>query len=610
MNIVLNICSRTVTKKICFFIISFTTVLTVSYDKVLFDVNKYPPFSAYDELFLLRVLFIVAIYFLINIFYETIRYDKIIVIFASIYACIFLIGDSLYKYGNLSQIGGRGGSSSIQLIFSVLCGLYYRIVIISIILSVLVKARDVFWESRQCDFENNRDRNLLRNCIMFLIICWIPYYFWLQPGVVAFDEVTMLMHFFNIDGRGLYPTGSPMLTELLLSIPVYFFHQFGNDTAGIFVCSTIQYTICVCVLSFSLWTLNYYYCNKTVLHMVTLIYSLVPVFPMYALSLCKDTIFSCSVLLFVLCFTVLLKSPQLFYSSRILKILFSFSFVFCCLTRNGAMALIAVPCVVYLIRHSNRLKEFTRVCIKPIIFIAIFSILTKYLWGSASYNPFLPIMYQQTALYTIKYGDERSEEEIDKINKILQYEKLAESYHPDLSDNVRILERENVTEKDINEYKQVWAAEGIKHPLTYIEAFAHNNYLYYYPFGYSEWKKLRTNTSFERLGGVLDIKIDNVSSIQINMLESWLKDMPFLGLMISCGFYSCLFLFTILLKRRRQLSLINSIPVLLIYISCLFLPANGNFRYILTIVFCTPYYLGECFFYRNEKTYENKTRGM
>lgn len=598
MNIFENICNCTVIKKISFFIISFTTVLCISYDKVLFDVRKYIPFSAYDELFLLRLFFIIALYFGINICYEIIRDDKIIILFAPIYACIFLVGDSLYKYENLSQIGE--GSSPIQLIFSALFGLYYRTVIISIILCALVKVLDIFAECDYCNNDNNCERNPLRNCIIFLIICWIPYYFWLKPGIVAFDEVTMLMHFFDIDGWGAHPTGSPMFTELLLSIPVYIFHQFGNDTLGIFVCSTIQYIICICVLSFSLWTLNYYHCNRIVLYVVTFIYAFVPVFPMYAMSLCKDTIFSCSILLLVLCVTILVKSPQLFYSSLRLKTLFSLSLVFCALTRNGAIALVAVPCVIYMIRHNNRWKSFVRVCISPIIFIAIFSILTNYLWGTTSYNPFLSIMYQQTALYTIKYGDERSEEDINKIDRILEYDKLAESYNPNLSDNVRMLERAHKNENDINAYKQIWIDEGIKHPLTYIEAFTHNNYLYYYPFGYSEWNKLRTNTSFKRVEGVLDIKIDNASSIQINILENLLKRTPLLGLMLSCGFYSCLFLFTILLKMRRQIPLINSIPIFLVYISCLFLPANGNFRYILTIVLCTPYYLGECFLYGNK----------
>lgn len=589
-----NFNNQTIIKKICIFSISITTVLCVSYDKLLFDISKLKPFSAYDQYFILRLFFIIALFFLIDFFYKTIRDEKIIVIFAFLYACIFLIGDSLYKNGNLSQIGGKD-CSSMQLIYSILYGVYYRTLIFSIVLCFLVKIMDAFAESRHDNIENNRDRNLIKNCILVLIVCWIPYYLWLKPGIVSFDEVTMLMHFFDIDGWGEHPTGSPMLTELLLSIPVYIFHQLGNDTAGIFVCSTIQYIICICVLSFSLWTLNYYCCNRNILYIITLIYSLVPVFPIYALSLCKDTIFSCSILLFVLCFTILIKSPQLFYSSVWLKIVFSLSFVFSCLTRNGAMALIVVTCAVYLIRYSSRLKDFVRVCIKPIIFIAIFSILTKYLWGTASYNPILSIMYQQTALYTIKYGEEQSEEEMDKINKILEYDKLAKLYYPDLSDNVRLLEKAHIDENDINEYKKIWIYEGIKHPLTYIEAFAHNNYLYYYPFGYSEWNKLRTNTSFKRLEGVLDIKIDNTSSIQINMLENWLKDSPFLGLTISCGFYSCLFLFTLLLKKHRQASLIGSIPTLLIYISCLFLPVNGNFRYILTIVFCTPFYLGEYF---------------
>ena len=322
----------------------------------------------------------------------------------------------------------------------------------------------------------------------------------------------------------------------------------------------------------------------------TITYSLFPIFPMYALSLCKDTLFAASLLLFVTCLTYLVKSPEDFYGSRKLKLLFSVSLIFSCLTRNGAVYPVLLTLMIYLVIHRDgRYKEFIKISIKPILCVAIFNIVVNMAGWGVSGNSILPVMFQQTALYTIKYSDEQDKREIESIHNILDYDELANSYNPELYDNVRSLWKKDASKGAIKDYIGVWIKEGIKHPLTYVEAFTHNNYLYYYPLGYSDWKKLRTNTSFDRLGDAFSIHMNSETSNQINRLEDLLKRSPLLGFIISCGFYSSVFLLTIMLHKIKRIPLLHLTPLLIIYGSCLFLPVNGNFRYFLSIVFSVPY---------------------
>ena len=559
------------------------------------------PFSAYDTIFPLRIFVMIAIFVGLKRYSEMLQAHREILIASAIFSIIFVIGDSFFRFDRLAGMGGCEDSIRIW-IFVCICNIYYRTVVFAIILCFLIRFFDAFSCIKLNYFDDGR---LFRLCILFLILAWLPYYIWLKPGIVAFDEVTMLMHFFNIDGWGDNPTGSPPLTELLLAIPVYIGHLLKRDVLGIFICATLQFVLCIFSFAFSLRTLLYYRCSTVYEIISTVVYSIFPIFPMYALSLCKDTLFASSLLLFVTSFTYLVKSPDYFYGSQKLKFLFSISLFFSCLTRNGAFYPVVLTCLIYLTIHRNdRYKEFIKVSKKPIGCVIIFNIVVHMAGWGTSANPILPVMFQQTALYTAKYSNEQDRREIESIDNILDYNKLANSYNPELHDSVRSLWKRDASGEDIKRYVGVWVKEGVKHPLTYVEAFTHNNYLYYYPFGYSNWRKLRTNTNFDRLGDSFSINMNSELSNQISRLEELLKKTPFLGFIISCGFYSSVFILTTLLYTYKKISLLTMSPLLVIYVSCLFLPVNGNFRYFLSIIFCVPY----CFALAYSKARDQESR--
>lgn len=98
-----------------------------------------------------------------------------------------------------------------------------------------------------------------------------------------------------------------------------------------------------------------------------------------------------------------------------------------------------------------------------------------------SVKEMLSVPFQQTARYLKEYPDDVTSKERKAINKILDYDKLAEIYQPDRSDNVKDTYKNK--KGGLKRYfRQAWLPMFFKHPDAYFEATLENTYGYYYPF--------------------------------------------------------------------------------------------------------------------------------
>ncbi len=53
--------------------------------------------------------------------------------------------------------------------------------------------------------------------------------------------------------------------------------------------------------------------------------------------------------------------------------------------------------------------------------------------------------------------------------------------NPKISDPVKATYKKKATTKDLTAYFKVWVQQGLKHPVTYIEATMNQNYYLVYP---------------------------------------------------------------------------------------------------------------------------------
>lgn len=90
----------------------------------------------------------------------------------------------------------------------------------------------------------------------------------------------------------------------------------------------------------------------------------------------------------------------------------------------------------------------------------------------------LGILFQQTAKYMTDHPDEVTEEEKAAIDPLLDYDTIPERYLLTVQDPIKF---QNPLYKDyygiqeidsdmLKAYLKVWISQGLKHPVTYLEA--------------------------------------------------------------------------------------------------------------------------------------------
>ncbi len=80
----------------------------------------------------------------------------------------------------------------------------------------------------------------------------------------------------------------------------------------------------------------------------------------------------------------------------------------------------------------------------------------------------LGVLFQQTARYVSDYPDEVSDEERRVIDELLEYDNLADQYSFNFQDEVKYRYHLDATTDEIIDYLGVWAAQGMRHPESYV----------------------------------------------------------------------------------------------------------------------------------------------
>lgn len=441
------------------------------------------------------------------------------------------------------------------------------------------------------------DDNIVKFWTIIYFIIYTIYFIWLFPGQVSYDCITMLVHFFKIDANGIDNTSNPAFQTLLLCIPVYICKLLGNERIGIVIYTIIQCGISIFTYMYVLRVLLKYSINRYIVNIVALIWLINPIYPMYASSINKDSLFSSFMLLYVVLLFEMCTNQEKFFIGfkRILSI--SIVSLMVALLRNGTIYMVVLMfaiCFLYL--HRKYRIKWVKYQI-PILLIAyIFLLAAQRVYGEIpkAYEG-LSVYYQQTARYTTYYSNEQSEDEIIAIKRVIDYDNIKEKYSPEWAEPMMVLANHNINRDDISAYKKVWWLEFKRHPFCCITATLANSYAYFYPaatfcntFTYNE------SSSYERVESFLDLEFNNRSDIMF--FQNRLRAIPFIGLISTCGFYAFLFLFSVGKICHNRAICVALLPELICFAACLFLPANGNFRYALSIVYTVPLYLGLCWY--------------
>lgn len=439
--------------------------------------------------------------------------------------------------------------------------------------------------------------------IIVILLFWLIYIIAFYPGILSPDPSFQLLQYFGIDNKysgyvnlidknviitNHHPVLHTLLLGFLTNIGIKLFSSFN---IGLFIYTIIQTLILSSTLSYTIKFMRDINVSLKYRKICLLIYSLVPVFPLYALSPVKDVIFGCLIILYIISMYKFIKIKEKIKAKDI--ILEIILMILITLFRNNGIYVILLSFPFLVFANKKNLFKFILIFVAALSFYISYNkiILPHFKITNGSIREALSVPFQQTARYVKEHKNEVTKSEKVIIDKLLNYDTIDTRYNPKLADPVKNEFNKDYTKKDLNNYFKVWFIEFKKHPLTYMEATIENTYGYFYPietnwYVHIKGKKIVNNYGFDYH---FNEKLKPLRMV-LGGFATIFPYIPFIGLIINIGFntWILLFMLSYIIYRKKYKDIIYLIPSFILLLVCFVSPANTYFRYALPNVFAMP----------------------
>lgn len=439
--------------------------------------------------------------------------------------------------------------------------------------------------------------------IIVILLFWLIYIIAFYPGILSPDPSFQLLQYFGIDNKysgyvnlidknviitNHHPVLHTLLLGFLTNIGIKLFSSFN---IGLFIYTIIQTLILSSTLSYTIKFMKDINVSLKYRKICLLIYSLVPVFPLYALSPVKDVIFGSLIILYIISMYKFIKiKEKIKVKDIILEIILM---ILITLFRNNGIHVILLSFPFLVFTNKKNLFKFILLFVATLSFYISYNkiILPHFKITNGSIREALSVPFQQTARYVKEHKNEVTKSEKVIIDKLLNYDTIDTRYNPKLADPVKNEFNKDYTKKDLNNYFKVWFIEFKKHPLTYMEATIENTYGYFYPietnwYVHIKGKKIVNNYGFDYH---FNEKLKPLRMV-LGGFATIFPYIPFIGLIINIGFntWILLFMLSYMIYRKKYKDIIYLIPSFILLLVCFVSPANTYFRYALPNVFAMP----------------------
>ena len=546
------------------------------------------------------------IYFIYTFYQKSsiISKKKSLKIISLILAFFMIFGNSFMNVGSTALIFKNIGFFLLSFIMYI--GYYYLfLVIISYLFRFLDKNNfsQTKKEKKDNKFLKEFKKHPFLFSLCFIIICWLPYIISFYPIILSPDPSFQIKQFFGIrtkyadyavllDENVVMTNHHPVTHTILLGSCLKLGTLIGNDNLGLFCYSLIQIAILAGTLAFTIYYMNKMQINNKYLIVILLLYGLIPMFPLYAMSGVKDVLFGAFIILYIIVIHNLIKTKGINYKWWHYLLIILLLILICLFRNNGIHVIIlSFPFLFFVVK--NKWKELLLVFFIIIGFNSTFNnvILPYFKITPGSIREVLSVPFQQTARYVKYHADELNEEEIAVIDNILGIKDLAQRYDPELADPVKNKFNKYTTDEELKEYFKVWFKGLINHPGTYIEATMNNVYGFFYPektkwYVYYKFDDRITEDGFNYHYNSLNNARKVLSSLAVSF-----PYLPVIGLISNIAFnvWLILILLVYAIYKKMYSHILILLPALVLILVCVVGPANTYFRYALPFIFAMPF---------------------
>ena len=312
---------------------------------------------------------------------------------------------------------------------------------------------------------------------LFFLLCWLPVLLAFFPGALNYDFPGQynqhLQHFYS----NIHPLLHSALSNGLMTLG----EALGSPTLGVLINTILQMILFALALAYSCVFVQRRGAPAWVSLLMAAAYGLMPIFSVMAISTCKDTLFSASVLVMLLKTWELIESPETFLAHRGNIALYIVCGVGSALLRNNglfAYALLLPSLLIVLRGYRKQVALLLAACLGASA--AVTGVLTVALSPEASPSFQLYSIPAQQLVRAYNSG-RMSDEEKAEIAEWYTSEEGYYTVRPHLGDAAKgYLDRPRI-QTEGSDFMKLWAKDAKKYAHEYVEAFLLLNVGSWYP---------------------------------------------------------------------------------------------------------------------------------
>lgn len=430
---------------------------------------------------------------------------------------------------------------------------------------------------------------------VILLCCWLPWFLYNFPGVMTPDSISQYSQAMGLTGYSdHHPFAHTLLIKLLLSMGMAL---FDNVYAAIACYTVFQMVLMALLLCYCICILYRYGAGRKLCLLFLIFYACVPYNGSFAVTMWKDVLFSGFLLLFALCLYRLLHlyaaGGRLKKQPGLLALLLLSGLLVCLFRSNGLYVfLLTAPFLIIVLRREWKLL------LPGILAVLVLALFIKGPVYDAlgvaepAFSESLSIPAQQIARVVYE-GRTLTQEQIDLLNRTVDYDSIADYYQPELSDPVKALIQygnPEYLETHKGAYLKLWIQLGLRYPLDYWNAFVDQTRGYWYPGepGLTVNESISPNdvglTGQSVLSGTPAWKV-------VEILNKLYTILPLYGLLYSIGAFTWAAVFWCVncaLNGRKRNFLLFVPFFALILTLCLATPVAADLRYAYPLILSMP----------------------
>ena len=435
------------------------------------------------------------------------------------------------------------------------------------------------------------NKKLFFLCFILTFCIGVVYLIIYYPGVGMYDSIAIVQ-----DRTLSMAKQHPWFYCLLIQILVKLVFFLGGDYETVFIFqSLIQIIMIAIITSYSIVWLNQKGLKRKPLFIIMAIYTFLPIFNFYMISLFKDVPFSYLLLIWCILLYDLWESKGENLKKASVIIQMSMCLVFSLLRNNG----IYVSAFILFCMLISFRKYWKRIAC--LIIVLIFIVLGSHAFEKTNsithlFKETIGIPLQQIAA-TVYYDGKISDKQMEFINQVLDIKFIQENYDPYTVDTLK-WGGAPINDRFLSENKvdffRIWAEMLFPNFKIYVKAYLQNTYGFW-AFASNNTKPYST-IYVQGLSDWINENDISIKSILPESVQQFMEEITYNG-SISPGegqlFWYTLILVLALCRVKRKGVWIIAAPGMGGWLTVMIsTPVAFQWRYVLYLALMIPLFIG------------------